>query len=65
MSEQDRRQGEEDARWKRTTRRLAVVGFAVCCVAVLLEISVPWGFFVLLVGMFFGPDVYEQFGPGG
>lgn len=54
----------DDFRWKRITRLCAVIGFLACVVAILLRIPVPWGFFVLLVGMWFGPDVYEHFGAG-
>jgi hypothetical protein len=54
---------DSDTIWQTTTRTLAVVGFVVVLVAVLLGLTVPWGLFVILAGLFFGPDVYEHLGP--
>lgn len=53
-----------DTAWQTVTRVLAVAGFVIVSVATLKGLAVPWGFYVLLVGLFFGPDVYEHFGPG-
>ncbi len=55
---------DPDKIWQTITRVLAVAGFVVVSTATLMGLSVPWGFYVLLVGLFFGPDVYEHFGPG-
>jgi hypothetical protein len=49
--------------WEATIRVLAVAGFVIVSIALLSGITVPWGFFVLLIGMFFGPDVYKHLGP--
>lgn len=53
-----------DSIWQTIVRSLAVIGFAVTLIALMRGIPVPWGFFVLLIGMFFGPDVYRRIGPG-
>lgn len=50
--------------WQTTTRILAVAGFVVVSLALLQGRTVPTGFYVILVGLFFGPDVYNRFGPG-
>jgi len=50
--------------WEVVTRTLAVVGFVATIPLIAVGADVPWGWFILLVGLFFGPDAYAQFGPG-
>lgn len=48
--------------WERVGRALAVGG--IVYLLIVAGLSAPWGAYVLLIGLFFGPDVYRQFGPG-
>jgi hypothetical protein len=43
-----------EAAWRWVCRGLAVAGFAVLLIG--YGVDAPWGFYVLLVGLFFGPD---------
>lgn len=53
-----RTQGRAEAAWSWLCRGLAVVGFAYLIVVGGFE-SAPWGAFILLLGLFFGPEVVK------